>query len=76
MERFETENLRKQGSFKAPYFSLYWLNYSWICGFEHVTREFEFVTNGYKLVTRGLKLVDLNLHIWILAHAFKFLKCN
>lgn len=56
MERFETENLRKQGSFKAPYFSLYWLNYSWICGFEHVTREFEFVTNGYKLVTRGLKL--------------------
>ena len=56
MERFETENLRKQGIFKAPYFSLYWLNYSWICGFEHVTREFEFVTNGYKLVTRGLKL--------------------
>lgn len=56
MERFETENLRKQGSFKAPYFSLYWLNYSWICGFEHVNREFEFVTNGYKLVTRGLKL--------------------
>ena len=50
VEQFGTYDYRKWGNFKAAYLNFHWLNDSWTCGFELVTRGFELVIREFELV--------------------------
>ena len=62
-ERFNSQDLKKEGNFKAVYFSFHWFNDSWTRGFELVIRGFELVTRGFKLATRGIELATRKVEL-------------
>ena len=59
--------LRILANFKADYLIFHWLNDSWTCGFELVTRGFELVNRKIELVTRGSEVVTRGFELVLLS---------